>query len=703
MTPRLMLARRWLGAPVLFAAALASLLSACGGGEEMSRQALAAEDRQRALALSTATESQRVQDLTESPVCFYLFADFAGFRYCARIGDGTGEGRLPFWLNNRVSSVRVTTGLRVELFDGRQLDGASTWVLADTASLAAAQFDNRASSFRISVAPEAAPGRLWSDPATWGGRKPAAGAAVVVPEGLSLILDENTPDLGPVTVRGTLRFKDGVDAELKTSVVMIHGTGAVLAGSAAAPHAGRATITLTATDPEADPSGMRMGTRGILVYAGGRLELFGRAPNVPWTRLSAHAEAGSTQLQVDDLLNWRTGDQIVVAPTEWYPHDGWASQATHDAARPTEFRTLTATGDRTLTLDTGLSAFKWGALQYITEEGLSLTPGTFTAPHPDAVRVLDERAEVGNLTRNIVIQSEDDTLWRDEGFGAQVMVMDRSSSLKLDGVELRRVGQAGRIGRYPIHWHLLSYDAETGNELGDAQGHFVRNSSIWNSRQRCMVIHGTNGVEVRNNICYDIKGHAIFLEDAVERRNVIEGNLVLRVRSPEDRFLVAQHEQRMSGGGCGGAAAGYWLTNPDNTVRHNAVADAQGNGFWLSYPAAPVKQGAKVPIRPVNLQHAPFEFNRSRANGHFGVMLECAMTNDAGQTALIKYAPTVTGEAYTTTTACASACAVSRSPRIATAATSTAPRRLTTCNWRWRATCSAPSPARWRPAPSSTA
>jgi G8 domain len=468
---------------------------------------------------------------------------------------------------------------------------------------------------------------------------------VVVPAGMKLVLDESTPSLGLLTVEGQLILADGVNADLTAAAIIIRGSGLMRAGSASTPFAGRLTITLTDTNTEADVTRMDMGTRGILVHSGGRLELYGKAPAVPWTRLSQDAAAGAKSLQLAAGVGWAPNDRVVIAPTEWYPEPLGATQSAHDAAATTELRLVSSVSGSTLHLSSGLSAFKWGRLQHMTDAGLSLTPGNFTKPHADAAAVLDERAEVGNLTRNIVIQGLNDSLWTGSGFGGQIMVMDRHSMLRLDGVEMRQMGQAGRVGRYPIHWHLLSYDA-AGRELGDATGHGVTRSSIWNSRQRCIVIHGTNGVEVRDNICYDIKGHAIFLEDAVERRNLIEGNLVLRVRSPADNLLVARHEQRATGGGCGGAASAFWLTNPDNTVRNNAAADAQGNGFWLSYPEWPKKQSAKVAIRPVNLLHAPFEFNSARSNGHFGVMLECAMTNDEGSTALIKYAPTVTGKAF---------------------------------------------------------
>ncbi|TAG25199.1 MAG: right-handed parallel beta-helix repeat-containing protein [Burkholderiales bacterium] len=175
--------------------------------------------------------------------------------------------------------------------------------------------------------------------------------------------------------------------------------------------------------------------------------------------------------------------------------------------------------------------------------------------------------------------------------------------------------------------------------------HFVRNSTVADSKHRCLVIHGTNGVTLKNNICYNIKGHAIFLEDAVEQRNVIDGNLVMRVRSPIDSLSTTEHEKNGQTNFCGAATA-YWLTNPNNTVRNNVAVDAQGNGFWLSYPTKPVKQGKNVPIRPQNIAHAPFENNSARSNGNNGLMLECAMKNDAGDLELLSYSPTVDGSAF---------------------------------------------------------
>jgi G8 domain/Peptidase inhibitor family I36 len=615
---------------------LLGLLSACGGSESDGIAGAQADD-QRRQALS-APGDRTLAPAASVTACFFENTRYGGRSFCT----GTSQASLSSPFNNSISSVQVPAGWKVALYDGASYSGRTVSLTASASNLSGSKFDNLTSSIQVTVPPAV---RYWSDPATWGGSKPVAGAAVVIPAGMDVVLDENTAALGPLTIEGSLTFKEAVTAELRAASVVVRGAGALRAGTASAPFTGRATITLTDTSTAADPTGMGMGTRGILVHGGGKLQLFGRAPTLAWTKLAAHAEAGATQLQLAAAPGWSVGDRIVVAPTEWYPQDAWADQSLHDGTATTELRTLSAASGSSVTLDSAVAAFKWGRLQYVTDGGLSLTPGTFTKPHADAVDVIDERAEVGNLTRNIVIQGLADTLWTGQGFGAQVMVMDRASTLQLDAVELRQMGQAGKVGRYPVHWHLLSYAAD-GSLLGDASGHFVRNSAIWNSRQRCLVIHGTNGVELRNNICYDIKGHAIFLEDAVERRNVIEGNLVLRVRSPIDALIVANHEQRGSAGGCGGAASGFWLTNPDNTVRNNAAADAQGNGFWLSYPKLPVKQSAKVPIRPAHLAHAPFENNTARANGFFGASLECVMKDDAGNTELNKYAPTTTGAVF---------------------------------------------------------
>ncbi len=461
---------------------------------------------------------------------------------------------------------------------------------------------------------------LWSNPTTWGGTLPGAGATVVIPAGRTIVLDTDTASLGALDVQGTLTFANR-DLALTAASVKVSGTFNV--GSATQPFVNTATITLTGS-PTAVNDGV---SRGIVV-SGGRLNLYGVAPMPAWTKLNAHAQPGASSFTLADPVNWSAGSTIAVAPTDYY------------GIAETERLTVSGGNGQSINTTTGIASFRWGKLQYVTATGMSLAPDSaYVPPATPAPTVLDERAEVANLSRNIVIQSVDDDAWRTKGFGVHLMVMDLASKVVLDGVEVRRGGQAGQMGRYPIHWHMLSYASSTGAFIGDASGNAVRNSSIWNSSNRCVVLHGTNGVIVQNNVCQDIKGHAFFLEDAVERRNVIEGNLALTIRSPQPEKLLKLHEGPASDGG----PSGYWLTNPDNTVRNNSAGDSSGPGFWLSYPRKPLGESKAVPMMPDRLPHAVFEYNTSHSNRRPGLLLKFVPFDDAGNVQVNLYSPTSDG------------------------------------------------------------
>jgi hypothetical protein len=400
-------------------------------------------------------------------------------------------------------------------------------------------------------------------------------------------------------------------------------TGALEIGTPAAPHTHQAVITLTGA-PRATNDGV---SRGINVR-GGRLALHGAVPRPVWTKLGNHAASGATALTLKDSTSgWRAGDTIAVAPTDFY------------GASSTERFTLSSANGNQLTMTAPLARSRWGRLQYVTNSGMSLTEDpSFVPPASPAPTELDQRAAVGNLSRNIVIQSVDDDAWRNTGFGVHVMVMNLASKVVVDGVEIRRGGQAGVTGRYPFHWHMLSYNAQ-GQMMGDAIGHVIRNSSVWESSQRCIVVHGTNGVEVRDNICQDIAGHAFFLEDAVERRNVFDGNLALKMRAPVAARRLQVHEAE----GHEAGPSGFWLTNPDNVVRNNLAGDAAGTGFWMAFPTRPLGLSASVPLQPDHMAHGVFENNTGHSSRNTGVLLEHVPIDAAGNTSPNYYIPTSNG------------------------------------------------------------
>src|SRR5215468_1290535 len=306
----------------------------------------------------------------------------------------------------------------------------------------------------------------WSDPATWPGRKvPAAGDKVTIEKGKDVLLDVSPPALNGLTIEGKLSFADNKDLELTTEWIMVHGELEI--GTEAKPHTRKATITLTDNVKDEDFGGLGgndRSDRGIMLM-GGTLNLHGNRKD-SWTKLTKTAAAGSTTIDVLNAGDWKKGDVIVLASTDYDAHQA-------------EQRTIAAISGNTITLDKKLENMHFGKI-------------TFD---------VDERGEVGMLSRNILIQASPDA--DKDLFGGHIMAM-LGSQMFVEGVELNRMGQNMHLARYPIHWHLI----------GDGgRGQYIKNSAIHNTYSRCVTVHGTNYLDVENNVTYNNIGHCFFLED----------------------------------------------------------------------------------------------------------------------------------------------------------------------------------------------
>ena len=402
--------------------------------------------------------------------------------------------------------------------------------------------------------------QLWSEPATWGGRVPVAGADVTIPSSSRVILDVSPPALGGLQIDGTLTFARK-DLDLSAKWIAVHG--ALRVGSPKEPFLQDARITLTDTDRNADIMGM--GTR-VLGIMGGRLSLHG-APVAGWTRLGATAQRGSRELKLSADMAWQEGDRIVIAPTGyWRQHD--------------EERTITRIDGRSIQLDKPLEHQHWGELQ------------TFDG------RTVDERAEVGLLSRNIVIRGPDSS--NADGFGGHMMVMEGGQA-RIDGVEFEYMGQRNRLRRYPVHFHMD----------GDAKGSYLKRSSIHHSFNRCVTVHGTTRLLVKGNVCFSHPGHGFFLEDGAETDNVIANNLGLGTRDVENGLLPSDDH-----------AATFWITNPDNIVKNNVAAGSDSMGFWYALPEHPTGLSEISSIWPRRTPLGVFRGNVAHSNGNRGLEVD---------------------------------------------------------------------------------
>ncbi len=395
----------------------------------------------------------------------------------------------------------------------------------------------------------------WSDPATWpNNRVPVAGEKVTIASDQEVLLDVSPPALSGLTISGKLVFADELDLALTTEWIMVFGELQI--GTEANPFTHKAIITLT--DNNEGEQLMGMGDRGIML-SGGTLNLHGNITNT-WTRLAETAEKGSNTIVVLNAEQWQVGDEIVLASTDYNP-------------RQAETRYISAISGNTITLDEPLKYMHFGEITY----------------------GVDERGEVGLLTRNIKVQASEDAA--ESYFGGHIMAMI-TSKMYVEGVELNRMGQHMELARYPIHWHLVGDGGE---------GQYFRNAAIHDTFNRCVTVHGTNDLQIENNVTYNTVGHCFFMEDGIEFGNAFVKNLAIQTKchptlecvpnnlaangeiDAENRGELTQIS--MSGEHTllpsDNTVASYWITNPDNSFIDNVAAGSDSTGFWFSIPIHP--------------------------------------------------------------------------------------------------------------------
>jgi len=432
----------------------------------------------------------------------------------------------------------------------------------------------------------------WSDPATWGGQIPQNGTDVVIGKNQVILLDTTTAWLRSLEIRGTLIADQNRDFLVTSDSIQVYGTLRV--GSLYDPYTRKGVFTMTGAKGNYTSRAPLLAfsnsgySRVLMAQPGANLQLYSALPRATYTRLNDHAAQNSTVLTVDSIDGWQVGDFIAISPT------------TFPSTSQTDRRQIVAINAQTkqVTIGQGLSYARWGKIQYMTDQGISLTQGVFekTRAHPEVSDTIDERAVIVHLTRNIVINSPNDSDWQ-AGHGVHVMWMGQSTQVQLSGVEVHRAGQAGALGRYPLHAHMMSYNIENANSLtepsdgvfiGDASGVFVRNCAVHNSVNRAYTIHGTCGARYENNVAYDILGHAFFFEDGSEIRNHFIGNVVLNVRRPDVKLRIQLTDER---------ASGIWFSNGNNHFRNNIVGDIRnGVGIWNNFAQRPAPSYTVVSI-----------------------------------------------------------------------------------------------------------
>ncbi len=327
-----------------------------------------------------------------------------------------------------------------------------------------------------------------------------------------------------------------------------------------------------------DHSIHNMGKRGLVAMNSGEIRFFGLMKSKKM-KLIKSVVAGGRKLQVAKPVNWKVGDKILLTSSGF-------------AMIENEVRLIEriSKDKKKIILKRPLKYPHLGEVfKYKAKDNTDI--------------ILDERSYVENLTRNITIGPFN--LKKSAIKGSHIMIMGNSKA-QLNSVKIFKSGRMGELARYPFHWH----------QVGDGTGQFIKNSVILNSFQRCIVIHGTNNVWVKNNTCYNHFSHGIFLESGNETNNVIEDNLVAYSKRPPigkalllSDLVKAEGKLRRFP-----SPSSYWISNPKNIVRNNIAAGSEGTGFWMAFEKRKIcdyKGECAIPAKTNTL-----EFNNNIAHSN---------------------------------------------------------------------------------------
>lgn len=381
----------------------------------------------------------------------------------------------------------------------------------------------------------------WSDPATWGGTVPGRFSNVRVMHDVQLTSGSarEVQVFGDLTIAGDL-----------------HAYGSVIVCSGGELTGTRGSLQIHVADDRQfsgnetfGPLGTDFHPEDTGLWVFGRLDLNG-PPVTSWVDVAPQGALQDFDFGIRRALAIHGGSATLARiPVGWQPGD-----------------TLVLTseqGDHSLATLVSLSG---NLLTYVEN-------GTGSRGTPLTGYVLDYEGEqvkpkIGNLSRRFQVIAADVTD-ASPNHRSHVTVMGWAS---LNNVEFRNLGPRAKLGRYPVHWHLV----------GNAAGQGINGSSIWSATadpgNRWLTIHSTQGLSVHDNLMYRSQGHGIFMEAGDEFDNSLVGNMTVAIHHPEELPNV---DERIFPG-TSHATNHYWVRQGntyDNNVAVGHVDDIPINRF----------------------------------------------------------------------------------------------------------------------------
>uniref|UniRef100_A0A8C6FME3 Fibrocystin n=1 Tax=Moschus moschiferus TaxID=68415 RepID=A0A8C6FME3_MOSMO len=371
----------------------------------------------------------------------------------------------------------------------------------------------------------------WSLPEAWegvaegwgghNGASPGPGDDVLILSNRTVLVDTDLPPLRGLYVMGTLEFPVDRSNVLSVACMLIAG-GELRVGTSENPleKEKKLLIQLRASEGVFCDrfSGIHIDPGTIGVF--GKVQLHSAYPKKSWTRLGADIASGNERIIVEDTVDWRPHDKIVLSSSSYEPHE--AEVLTVKEVRGYHIRIHERLRHRHI------------GSAHVMEGG----------------RHIRLAAEVGLLTRNIQIQG--DTSCRGRllvGSFRKSSVEEFSGILQLFNVEIQNFGS-------PLYSSIELTNVSAGS--------WIISSTLHQSCGGGIHAAVSQGIILNDNVVFSTAGHGIDLEG--QDYSLSNNLVVLMTQSTWSPVWVA----------------GIKVNEAKNTHLHgNVVAGSERLGFHI--------------------------------------------------------------------------------------------------------------------------
>jgi hypothetical protein len=420
---------------------------------------------------------------------------------------------------------------------------------------------------------------------------------LVVPAGEVVTLPaDSTWDA--IEVAGTLRVSRAYDTTARFTHLMVLPGGYLDAGTETDPVLKHVELVVRDVPIDTTRDPFQWGN-GLVNF--GRQTRVGRRLAKTFVELAEDPPAGATSLTLAEVpTGWQVGDEVLIP----------------------DMRQIGAVRNAPIGREATVRISGIAGNVILLSQGLAFAHPSVR--DPDGELVL--RPRVANLTRNIVVRSENPNGTRGHtaniGHMAswdirynQLVGLGRTLNATLDSTsaDLTHIG-TNQIGKYAHHDHhagsSLAARQSIGNSyMGIGQGKWAH------------AVHGTHDTRVEDNVCVDFPGGCFVTEDGYEIRNAFLRNVAAYSAG---NGVNAQTNVKNGCPGCEGS--GFWFRGLHNTIEgneawNNAVGINLFSKFQVSTDVPSVPGGpADMPFNSDNA--VPIAVRRNVTIGSNKVGLE---------------------------------------------------------------------------------